>query len=341
MSLCTQAQAREAQSAIISMKNELANAEEQASERIAVVEHQKIMAERGKKSWQSKFEREKELRKNAEAELDEADARCTAALRAQDEELRSNNAEIRRKAQLAAKRAAQVERQAVRHAIALEHERNRAKYERELRERLEEKARLQEHRHTEQLRAQDELLRSNNEQTLRKAHEAAKRTIQAERQAVRNAKALQQERNRARDERELRERMEDRARLQEQHLTEQLRARDEHTRSNNQKLLHMQQLLESQVQQLNQQLQRANTLKEVQVAQSLTEELALAKAKLAKANSMNASLRRNQDAKKISQLQANFSGIRARECTKGCKARASGTKASPTASTCSGLATRP
>mmetsp|Transcript_22170 Transcript_22170/g.53218 ORF Transcript_22170/g.53218 Transcript_22170/m.53218 type:complete len:283 (-) Transcript_22170:413-1261(-) len=282
MSLCTQAQAREAQSAIISMKNELANAEEQASERIAVVEHQKIMAERGKKSWQSKFEREKELRKNAEAELDEADARCTAALRAQDEE-----------------------------------------------------------RHTEQLRAQDELLRSNNEQTLRKAHEAAKRTIQAERQAVRNAKALQQERNRARDERELRERMEDRARLQEQHLTEQLRARDEHTRSNNQKLLHMQQLLESQVQQLNQQLQRANTLKEVQVAQSLTEELALAKAKLAKANSMNASLRRNQDAKKISQLQANFSGIRARECTKGCKARASGTKASPTASTCSGLATRP
>mmetsp|Transcript_22171 Transcript_22171/g.53225 ORF Transcript_22171/g.53225 Transcript_22171/m.53225 type:complete len:104 (-) Transcript_22171:413-724(-) len=103
----------------------------------------------------------------------------------------------------------------------------------------------------------------------------------------------------------------------------------------------MQQLLESQVQQLNQQLQRANTLKEVQVAQSLTEELALAKAKLAKANSMNASLRRNQDAKKISQLQANFSGIRARECTKGCKARASGTKASPTASTCSGLATRP
>mmetsp|Transcript_12174 Transcript_12174/g.25720 ORF Transcript_12174/g.25720 Transcript_12174/m.25720 type:complete len:194 (+) Transcript_12174:263-844(+) len=170
--------------------------------------------------------------------------------------------------------------------IALEHERNRAKYERELRERLEEKARLQEHRHTEQLRAQDEL-------------------------------------------------------LQEQHLTEQLRARDEHTRSNNQKLLHMQQLLESQVQQLNQQLQRANTLKEVQVAQSLTEELALAKAKLAKANSMNASLRRNQDAKKISQLQANFSGIRARECTKGCKARASGTKASPTASTCSGLATRP
>lgn len=307
----------------MSMKNELSHAEEQASERIAAVERQKLIAERRQQSWRSKFQREQELRRNAEAELGEADARCTAALRAQDEQLRSNNVEIRRKAQLAAKRAEQVERQTVRHAIALEHERNRAKFERELRERLEEKARLQEYRHTEQLRAQDELLRSNNARTLRKAHEAVKRTTQAERQAVRNAKALQQERNRARDERELRERMEEKARLQEQRLTEQLRARDEHMRSNNQKLLSMQQLLESQVQQLNQQLQRANSLKEVQVAQSLTQELALVKDKLAKANSMNASLRRNQDAKQISQLQANLQTMEkaAEEMAKGVEAR--------------------
>jgi len=141
----------------MNMKNELANAEEEASQRIAAVEQQKHIAERGQKAWRSKFEREKELRRSVQAELDEADARCTAALRAQDEQ-------------------------------------------------------LQEERHTEQLRAQDEQLRSNNARIVRKADDAVKRISQAEREVMRKAKALQHERNRAKDERELRERLEETAR---------------------------------------------------------------------------------------------------------------------------------